>query len=176
MINILPGFAILMRWFNLIVLLYFANTINDATSASNSKLEGTGKIQRVNAPEVYFINMDASVGRRHNMEKQLKSLGLTYFRMRGNPWNEIYIPEDFTIYNVWQSAWCGLNTTESIPPRNEVLTNASSHLRGYSSIMSGLCGRGKSRYGRENTIKELGALMIHRIYYFGQMTTIVPNC
>lgn len=115
---------------------------------------------RPNSPEAYFINMDKSSERRKHMENHLKTVGLRYFRVRGNPWNEIYIPPD--VHGLWQTAWCNANTQEVIPARAEVFVNKSSHLFNYSSIMAGLCGRGHDKFGKEkNTIKELGCTTSH---------------
>ena len=112
-------------------------------------------------PEVYYINLDVSVQRRAYIEKQLQQLGLSFHRVRGHPWKELYIPSDLTIYNLWQTAWCSLNSTEVIPPKYIVKQNASSPLFNYSSIVSGLCGRGPSKNGHKNTLKELGCTASH---------------
>ena len=60
------------------------------------------------APEIYFINMDKSGDRKISMEKHLKNIGLTYKRIRGNPWDEIYIPSDLEKF--WTTAWCKSQT------------------------------------------------------------------
>jgi len=125
--------------------------------------------KRENAPEVYFINMDISVERRVSMERHLTSMGMIHHRVRGNPWQQIYIPNDLLTF--WTTAWCKSQTGENITSHSEVLKNTSSHLRKYTSIMSGLCGRGKDKFGKEkNTLKELGCttshlLAMHRAIY-----------
>lgn len=112
-------------------------------------------------PEVFYINLDSSIDRRVNVESQLRRLGLRFHRVRGQPWQEIYIPQDFLIYNVWQTAWCSSNTSEVIPDRSSVLKNASSPLYPYSAIMNGLCGRGASKHGHKNTFHEIGCTVSH---------------
>lgn len=135
---------------------------------------------KVNAPEIYFINMDLSVDRRFHMENALKSTRLRIFRIRGNPWGEIYIPKD--VKQLWTTAWCYEQTEEVIPQRSDILSNSSSPLFNSTSVMAGLCGRGPDKFGKEkNTIKELGntptpwrasntshfqAFLSRRLYYF----------
>ena len=112
------------------------------------------------APEVFFINMDKSMDRKLNMEKHLSNVGLGYHRVRANPWKEIYLPND--VSTLWSTRWCMLNTEEPIPHRDIVRINASSPLQKYSSIMAGLCGRGKDKTGKDkNTLKEIGCTTSH---------------
>lgn len=116
--------------------------------------------KRANAPEVFYVNMDKSGERKTNMERHLKNVGLNFFRVRGNPWKEIYVPGD--VQNLWSTRWCMLNTEEEIPSKQDVLRNSSSPLNGFSSIMSGLCGRGKDKHGKDkNTLKEIGCTTSH---------------
>jgi hypothetical protein len=56
------------------------------------------------APEIYYINMDRSINRKISMERHLNNVGLKHFRVRGNPWSEIYIPDDLSQF--WTTAWC----------------------------------------------------------------------
>ena len=115
---------------------------------------------RKNAPEIYFINMDSSIDRKRSMEKHLRDIGMRYFRVRGNPWKKIYIPSD--VNKLWATRWCMLQTEEHIPSRSEVNSNQSSELRGYDSIMNGLCGRGKDKFGKDKNLpKELGCTTSH---------------
>ena len=111
--------------------------------------------KRPDAPEVYYINMDKSADRKVHMEGHLTNVGLPYHRVRANPWKEIYVPPD--VEKLWTTRWCLLNTEEKIPSKEETLRNKTSHLNNYTSIMSGLCGRGKDKFGKDkNTLKELG--------------------
>jgi GR25 family glycosyltransferase involved in LPS biosynthesis len=110
-----------------------------------------------NSPEVYYINMDKSVERKHNMNRHLRDVGLSYQRISGLTPNFMYIPND--IESTWRTAWCKTQTSELIPPRNLVLRDPTSPLRNYTSVVAGLCGRGKNK----NTPKELGCTTSHLI-------------
>lgn len=121
---------------------------------SKKKLSSRGVwTRRENAPEVYYINMDKSVSRREHIENHLRHVGLRCFRIRGNPWAEIYIPKD--VKRLWQTAWCQDETEENIPPKSTV--KPTSRWANHSSIITGLCGRGPNKKGKQqNTLKELG--------------------
>lgn len=103
--------------------------------------------------EIYYINMDKSVERRINMEKLLNITSYPYFRVRGLSPTEIFIPED--VEKTWRTAWCKMKTDMEIPMKSNLGPN--SPLFNMSSIMVGLCGRGKNK----NTPKELGCTTSH---------------
>jgi len=75
--------------------------INSLANLPDEKCSWT---RRENAPEVFFINMDISIDRRVSMERHLNSMGMVNHRVRGNPWDQIYIPNDLLTY--WTTAWC----------------------------------------------------------------------
>lgn len=108
-----------------------------------------------NAPEIYYINMDRSVDRKNNMESHLSNVGLKHFRVRGVVYDEIYIPDDLEKY--WRTAWCKKDTDFVAPSKFEVVKDKTHQLFNYTSIMTGLCGRGKGK----NQIKELGCTTSH---------------
>ena len=108
-----------------------------------------------NSPEVYFINLDKSVDRRHSIEQHLNEVGYKYRRIAGITPNQLYIPND--IETTWRTAWCKTQTNEVIPTKHEVIQDIHSPFRNYTYIMSAMCGRGKNR----NTPKELGCTTSH---------------
>ena len=114
-------------------------------------------IRYENAPEVYYINMDRSVERKLNMESHLANVGLPHFRVRGVVHNEIYVPEDLEKY--WRTAWCKSQTDFKPPSKFDVIRDRKSSLFNYTSIVSGLCGRGKGK----NQLKELGCTTSHLV-------------
>lgn len=87
--------------------------------------------------------MDKSTDRKNNMERHLTNVGLKFYRVAGLTPNFMYIPDD--IETTWRTAWCKTQTSEVIPPRHEVLSNEHSPLYNKTSIIAGLCGRGKNR-------------------------------
>ena len=93
-----------MNIYSLIIFYHFVNIYNAL------KFDDDGCIwnKHMKAPEIYFINMDKSVERKISMEKHLKNVGLKYRRVRGNPWNEIYIPPD--LGKTWTTVWCKSQT------------------------------------------------------------------
>jgi hypothetical protein len=56
---------------------------------------------------------------------------------------------------------CALwQTEEKIPDRQTA--SKDDKYKGFTSIMAGLCGRGKDKFGKEkNTLKELGRVAVH---------------
>lgn len=108
-----------------------------------------------NAPEVYYINLERSKERRKNLEKHLDEVGLKYNRVVGLLPQEIYIPHD--IETTWRTAWCKLKSSEILPSRQEINLAINSPFKNYTSVMVGLCGRGKGK----NTPKELGCTTSH---------------
>lgn len=110
-----------------------------------------------NALEVYYINMDKSKERNENMINHLKDVGLRHFRVRGLTPGEIYIPLD--IESTWRTAQCKTQSDFIPPYRYEANRNISSPMYKMTSIMSGLCGRGKNK----NTPKEIGCTTSHLI-------------
>ena len=92
---------------NLLIFYYFLK-IGICSYSLRFDDEGCLWTKHSKGPEIYFINMDKSVERKISMEKHLKNVGLTYRRVRGNPWNEIYIPSD--LEKTWTTAWCKSQT------------------------------------------------------------------
>ena len=113
-------------------------------------------------PNIYYINMDKSADRRRAMESHLTEVGLQYHRIRGLPYQEIFIPED--IQKTWETKWCMLQTETLIPPYSAVVNNASSPLHNSTAIMAGLCGRRRDvKKNKGNVPKELGCTSSHLI-------------
>lgn len=112
---------------------------------------------RPDAPEVYFVNMDASVQRKTDMERHLKEVGLRSHRVRGLTPKEIYIPPD--IESTWRTAWCKLQTDWIPPDKLSDSYNSTSPHHTHSAYMATLCGRGKNK----NTPKELGCTTSHLV-------------
>ena len=143
-----------MFWF-LLAFLLISLKRDDSTIYTHASTHVAFQPISADAPEVYYINMDNSIERRRHIENHLHRLGLRYFRVRGNPWQDIYIPND--VNSLWRTPWCYLDSEENLPSREEVMRNESSPLRNFTSVMAGLCGRGLDRQRKErNSIKELG--------------------
>lgn len=118
--------------------------------------------RRSEQPEVYYINMDKSADRRKAMDAHLSDIGLNYRRIRGLPYQEIFIPDD--IQKTWGTRWCMLETELPIPPRETVIKNTSSPYYNSTAIMAGLCGRRRDvRKNKGNLPKELGCTSSHLI-------------
>ena len=66
---------------------------------------------------------------------------------------------------------CALwQTEEKIPDRQTA--SKDDKYKGFTSIMAGLCGRGKDKFGKEkNTLKELGRVAVH--YFLVSVHTCV---
>ena len=98
--------------------------------------------------------MDKSIDRRIAMERHLNDVvgPSKHFRIRGTSLSEIYIPAD--IQKTWTAGNAKYETSEIIPPRNEV--TKSSKFWPYKVILSSLLGRRKG-----NTLKELGCTISH---------------
>jgi len=113
-------------------------------------------------PDIYYINMDKSADRRKAMDTHLSEIGLSYHRIRGLPYQEIYIPDD--IQKTWETKWCMLQTEQTIPPRSIAVRDKSSPLHNMTAIMAGLCGRKRDvRKNKGNVPKELGCTSSHLI-------------
>jgi hypothetical protein len=119
--------------------------ISDAHNKSSARIE------------VYYINMGESRERRNHIENNLRKYGLPHYRVEGNRWESIYIPDDVKTW--WWLPWCRNITEEVIPHKTSVSANSSSPLFNFSSVMIGLCGRGSEKNGKpRNDVKELGEL------------------
>jgi GR25 family glycosyltransferase involved in LPS biosynthesis len=113
-------------------------------------------------PDIYYINMDKSRDRRVAMEAHLSEMGLSYHRIRGLPYQEIYIPDD--IQKTWETRWCMLETEQKIPPRDSVIKDKKNPLHNMTAIMAGLCGRKRDvKKNKGNVPKELGCTSSHLI-------------
>ena len=113
-------------------------------------------------PDIYYINMDKSRDRRVAMEAHLSEMGLSYHRIRGLPYPEIYIPDD--IQKTWETRWCMLETEQKIPPRDSVIKDKKNPLHNMTAIMAGLCGRKRDvKKNKGNVPKELGCTSSHLI-------------
>lgn len=104
------------------------------------------------SPEIFWINMDKSVDRRHSLSNHLDHIGWLHRRIKGLSLDDIYIPSD--VRSLWDQYDAKVQTSEVLLDSND--PKFVTQYGNASHFLLGLVGRGKS-----NRLKELGCTISH---------------
>ena len=111
-------------------------------------------------PEVFYINLEQSLGRNKSMDEYLQKYGCRYYRISAVTPSDIYIPKDVQL--AWSSPACVANTNWSPPnPSPLARSNLTMDNRYVLSAfpkrlyIRGVCG------AKANTLQELAVVYSH---------------